>query len=280
MKGKTSLYLMFALFGFYLCLNGVKAADYTNYFGIEMTNKQYNNLLNQGFQENEIYYMNEEVFNENKDLNASLEAVTTKFYKTIYTDLNGKMQTVELTELEYENESSNQTRGFVETSYKRMDAYISKIDNTHFRYKVTVGWKQMPSVRSYDIIGLAFEGLQVTISSLVKFQFNYCISNGTCYADGTFYDKQENYNGGSAVYKFPSNAISMTATLYYDVIKNTTATITNQQIHGDYAHATSNVTSSIYRSHTMTNGGLSFSTAAVQYYDEIPCADTGWTGSW
>lgn len=279
MKRKTSLYLLFTLIGFCLCLNGVKAADYTNYFGIEMTSTQYNNLLNQGFQVNEIYYMNEETFNENKDLNASLEAVTSKFYKTIYTDLNGNMQTVELTESEYETESSNQTRGFVETTYKRMDAYISKIDNTHFRYKVTTGWKQMPSVRSYDIIGLAFEGVEVKISSLINFQFNYCISNGTCYADGTFYDKQENYNGGSAVYKFPSNAISMTAMLYYDVIKNTTATITNQQIHGDYAHATSNVTSSIYRNHTMTRGGLSLGTSSP-YYDEIPCADTGWTGTW
>ena len=54
---------------------------------------------------------------------------------------------------------------------------------------------------------------EIIISGLVKFQYNYCISNGSCYADGTFYDKQENYNGGSAVYKFPTNAISMTTIL-------------------------------------------------------------------
>ena len=39
---------------------------YTNYNGIEMTNQEYNNLLNQGFSENEIYYMNEEIYLENK----------------------------------------------------------------------------------------------------------------------------------------------------------------------------------------------------------------------
>lgn len=277
---KLFLYLFAALLTFSLYSNGVKATDYTNYFGIEMTETQYNNLLNQGFLEEEIYYMNEETFNENKDLTAMLASVTSKYYKSIYTDLNGNPQTVELTKSEYENESSNQMRGYVETEYKRMDAFITKIDNTYFRYKVTTAWKNMPSVRSYDIIGLAFTNTDVYIPGNVRFQFNYCVSSGDCYADGSYYDKQKNYNGGSAVYKFPTDAVSMTAMLYYDVSKNTTETITSQLIHGDYAHAIANVHSGIYTEHVMTRGGISLSTNAAQYYDAIPCADTGWTGSW
>ena len=276
---KICLYLFITLLTFGIGLKGINAANFTNYFNIVMTNEQYNNLLNLGFSEEEIYYMNEETFNENKDLNASLKAVTSKYYKSIYTDLNGNPQTIEITESEYNNTSSNQMRGYVETTYKRLDAYISQIDDTKFRYKTTTRWKSMPSVRSYDIVGLAFSSPYVKISGLVKFQFNYCISNGTCYADGSYYNKKEYYNGGSAVYKFPTNAVSMTAMMYYDVVKDTTDTITSQLIHGDYAHATSNVTASIYNNHTMTRGGLSLGTSSP-YYDEIPCADTGWTGSW
>jgi hypothetical protein len=280
MKYKSiALYVFVTLLTFCLYTNSVNAADYTNYFGIEMTNTQYNNLYNQGFSEDEIYYMNEETFNENKDLTASLESVNSKYYKSIYTDLNGIPQTVEITESEYNNGSNNLIRGWVETEYKRMDAYITKRDNTYFRYKVTVNWKSMPSVRSYDIIGLAFTDDLVTIVGNVRFQFNYCVSNGTCYADGTFYNKQKKYNGGSAVYKLPTNAVSLSSTLYFDVAKNTTDTITMQLIHGDYAHATSNVSSSIYNNHNMTTGGLSLGTSAP-YYDAIPCADTGWTGTW
>lgn len=277
---KLTLYLLVALLTIFLCLGEVNAADYTNYFGIEMTNQQYSNLLNQGFQENEIYYMNEETFNENKDLTASLEAVTSKYYKSIYNDLYGNPQVVEISESEYENAPTTQMRGFVETEYKRMETSVSKIDNTYYRYKVTTRWKQMPSVRSYDIIGLAYEeDAEISISGLVNFQFNYCESTGACYADGTFYDKRKNFNGGSAVYKFPSSAITMTATLYFNVVKNTTNTVTEQTVHGDYAHALSNVDYAIYSNHTMGTGGLALGNSSP-YYDNIPCADSYWTGTW
>lgn len=273
------LYLFIASLTFSICTEGVKADDYENYFGIEMTNTQYNNLLNQGFSEDEIYYMSEETFNNNKDLTASLAAVTSKYYKSIYTDLNGNPQTVEISKSEYDNESSNQIRGYVETTYKRMDAYITYINNSYYRYKVTTGWKNMPSVRSYDIIGLAFEDNDVTFRDSTWFQYNYCISSGTCYVDGTYYDRKQSTYAGSYVYKFPSNAVSMSATMYFDVVKNTTATVTRQAIHGDYAHAIQNVNYDIYHNHTMSISGLSLGTSAA-YYDEIPCADTGWTGSW
>jgi len=276
---KTVLHLFIALLTFGICSEGVKAIEYENYFGIQMTNTQYNNLLNQGFSEDEIYYMSEDTFNRNKDLTASLAAVTSKYYKSIYTDLNGNPQTVEISKSEYDNESSNQIRGYVETEYKRMDAYITYISNSYYRYKVTTKWKNMPSVRSYDIIGLAFEDDEVAMRDTTWFQYNYCVSSGSCYVDGTYYHSEEDENGGSTVYKFPSNAVSMTATLYFDVVKNTTAIITRQAIHGDYAHAITPVDYDIYSIHNMTTGGLALGSSS-QYYDAIPCADTGWTGSW
>lgn len=274
------LYIFISLLAFGICVNNVKALNYENYFGITMTETEYNNLLNQGFNEEEIYYMNESTFDENKNLGAELVSVNSKYYKSIYTDLNGNPQVVELTKEQYENEASNHMRGYVQTTYKRMDAYISKIDNTYYRYKVTVGWLQLPAVRSYDIIGLAFEGTNITIPGSIRFQYTYCISDGTCYTDASFYYRAKNYNGGSAVYKFPTNAISMSTSLYYDVTKSTSETVTSQVIHGDYAHATTNnVNYAIYSNHTMTEGGLSLGTS-TPYYDSIPCADTRWTGTW
>ena len=278
-KTNKSMYLIFTLLMFGICISNVKAADYTNYFGIEMTNKQYNNLLNQGFDDYEIYLMDAETFNTNKDIEAELVSINSKYYKSIYTGLDGSTQVVEMTKEEYENESSNQMRGYVQTQYKRMDAYISQVDSAHFRYKVTVGWLQMPAVRSYDIIGLAFEYTNVSMVGILNFRYNYCVQSGTCYTDGTFYYQTETFNGGSTVYKIPSSPVSLSATLYYDVEKKTTDTITAQLIHGDYAHATTNVNSSIYTNHGMTRGGLSLGTS-VPYYDDIPCATTGWTGSW
>lgn len=276
---RKELYLFLTLLMFGICINNVKALDYENYFGITMTESQYNNLLNQGFDEEEIYYMSEDTFNENKDLNAQIVSVNSKFYKSIYTDLNGNPQIVELTEEEYDNESSTQMRGYVQTEYKRMDAYIIQIDNTYFRHKVTLNWRKMPVVRSYDIIGLAFENDNITIPGLVQFEYYYCIDASHCYTDGTYYYHAKNYNGGSAVYKFPTSANSMSVTLFYDVIKDTSATITSQLINGDYAHATENVDYDIFSNHTMTSGGLALGTSSP-YYDSIPSVTTGWVGTW
>ena len=81
---KKIVYLSLALLIFGICINDVKALNYENYFGIEMTNTQYNNLINLGFNEEEIYYMDETTFNDNKDLNATLVATDSKYYKSIY----------------------------------------------------------------------------------------------------------------------------------------------------------------------------------------------------
>jgi hypothetical protein len=64
----------------------------------------------------------------------------------------------------------------------------------------------MPAVRSYDIIGLAFDYTNVTIPGLINFQYSYCVMSGDCYTETTYYYKAKNYNGGSVVYKRNSRA--------------------------------------------------------------------------
>ena len=64
---KYALFIgLFVLLG--ISLNEVKAHQYTNYFGIQMSVDEYMTLLNLGFTDDEIYYMDEDTFNENKDL--------------------------------------------------------------------------------------------------------------------------------------------------------------------------------------------------------------------
>ena len=48
-------------------------------------------------------------------------------------------------------------RGTVETTYKKVVSTLSKNSN-YFRYKISVTWKNIPSTRSYDIIGIGFLG--------------------------------------------------------------------------------------------------------------------------
>ena len=168
---RSKLYVLVAVFTFIVLLGNVNASEYINYYDISMTSQQYNNLLNLGFSENEIYYMNQETFDINKDIEGQLVAKNNKYYKTIYTDLAGNSYSTEISENEYNNQSSIDTRGTVSTEYKNMVTTITKLTST-FRYKVTLNWRQMPSVRSYDIIGIGF-GDNVYISSPLYFSYNY-----------------------------------------------------------------------------------------------------------
>ena len=277
---RNKLYLGFiiALFSFVYISECVNAAEYKNYFGITMTNEQYNNLINLGFSENEIYYMNEETFEQNKDIESELVVKSNKYYKTIYTNLNGDTYSTEITKEEYDNESLMNTRGYVNTEYKNMVSTMSKLTDS-FRYKVTVNWNIMPKKRSYDIIGIGFED-HVRINSLVNFSYTYADANGNYTTSTLYYGKKSTATGGSAVYKVPDTLYSLSTVLYYDVVKETSSTITRLDMCGDYSHATSNVSNSTANNHEITINGIELGTSSISYYDAIPCADGVWYGTW
>ena len=277
-KNNLFVYGIIALFVSIICMGQVNAEEYENYYGIEMTNEEYNTLLNLGFSEDEIYYMNEETYLENKDLDATLVAENQKYYKTVYTDLSGNAYSTEVTEEEYKNQPSSNARGTVETEYKQMVTTLSKNGNK-FRYKVSVSWKSMPSKRNFDIIGIGFED-DVYIDSSVYFNFHWCNSSGTCTTDSSYYNKKSTSTGGSAVYDLPDSPVSLSSTLYYDVSKNTSDTITYLRMYGDYAHATSNVNVGNVGDYYITHNGIELFSSIVAKYDEIPCAVSTWSGSW
>lgn len=277
---KSKLYLWVSLFVFTLAIGQVSATEYQNYYEISMTSQQYNNLLNLGFSENEIYYMDEETFNQNKDISSTLVSKTEKYYKTIYTDLNGGAYAVELTEDEYHNQSLIDPRGTITTEYKTMVSTVSQLTNK-FRFKVSLGWNRFPAVRSYDVIGVGYENDNISIETSVNFSYTHCISTGECTTSTLYYDKKNLSTGGSVVYKLPSHDITaLTAVLYYDVIKNTSDTITQLEMCGDYSHATSSSTGyTQYSGQYVTIDGILLGSYGG-YYDAIPCAMAGWQGTW
>lgn len=277
-KNKIFAYGIIALFVSIISMGQVNADEYENYYGIEMTTEEYNTLINLGFSQDEIYYMNEETYLENKDLDATLVAENQKYYKTIYTDLMGNSYSTEITEEEYNNQPSSNARGTVETQYKRMVTTISQNGNK-FRFKVSLSWKDMPSKRSYDIIGIGFDN-NVYIDSTVHFINYWCNEYGTCNTDTSYTYKKSTSTGGAVTFDFPDSAISSSATLYYDVSKNTSNTITSLKMYGDYAHATSNVSSSSAGDYYITHNGIELWSSIVGKYDEIPCAISTWSGSW
>lgn len=270
---KYFVFIVIGLLCFTIGIKNSSAYEYINYNGIHMATSEYNTLLNLGFTEEQIYYMDEETYENNKDLEAKLISQTERYYKTI-TPTYGTGYDVEITEEEYNNAMTEKTlsnRSIVDTTYKRIISSISQNGNK-YRYNVSVPWKIMPSNRSYDIIGIGFSD-PVYISSSVYFSFTYANSAGTYTTSTQYYNKKSLSTGGSAVYKLPTGTITaLSAALYFDVSKSTSNTITSLSICGDYAHATSTVSVGNVSDYGISIYGISLGPSLQGYYDATPCA--------
>ena len=251
--------------------------EYVNYNGIHISSSEYQTLHNLGFSNDEIYYMPEDIYNENKDLSASLLSQTQKYYKTVYTNF-GTSYTEEITEDEYYNHEEP-LRGYIQTAYKTVISSISA-NGSRYRYKVTESWNNIPSNKSYDVIAIGYSG-NIHIYSTITFYFTYTTSNGSTTTSYTAYNKQYGSDGGSAVYKLPNSFVGLSSLLYFDVEKDSGAgTITSLHMCGDYAHSTQTVTGAEAASHGLSIGGINFSGNVVNKFDAIPCADTYMNVNW
>lgn len=283
----------------------VKASNevyYINREGIEMTQEQYNNLVQLGFTEAQIYRMDIDTFEENKDLNATLMSETTTYYHTTTFMRNGiKFNTSEvLTEeqlqqamQEYElqiqqphyspNTSGNFYNAIIEDDYKKMKATIAYLeDDDEMRFKNDIDWLTMPSTRSYDIIGIGIEPSKVVINSSIAFRQDWRTTSGNFDYGLTCYPKTET-TGGSAMFKLPSGSINILESYtYFTVIKKpNVGTITSLNATGDYAHATSSVSDNVYNYYSLSVvNGITISSTYYNDYDTIPQAYAHFLGTW
>jgi len=252
---------------------------YTNYYGIEITKEEYENLFNLGFTDEEIYYMDMPTYEENKDLEAKLLVRSTKYYKTVY-PAYGMPYTVEVTKEEYDNaDKVPQQLNREMTAYKNISANIS-LNGSYYRFKASTMWTTMPSNRSFDITCVGF-GDPVYIASGIGFYYRYANSQGVYTTDYTYYNKKNTSTGGSAVYHLPtSQIVGLSSVLYYDVAKNTSNTITNLTICGDYSHATSTVSQSNIADYAINIYGIGLGPSLIGYYDAMACSIASTNISW
>ena len=229
-----------------------------------------------------------------------LESETIKYFKTetYYDDLvstekivealsgNAYSVTTEITEEEYEAVDTSvsnivQTRlsTTIETTYKKMTTQIYANGST-YRYKNKLLWKFIPSVRSYDVIGIGFYA-SVRPSGTPSFSQYYCNSSGC--TTSTSRITQIWSNGTSATFKLPSGTLtSLDQSFYFDVVKtNPNSTIIDQVAAGDYAHATTTVTSTNALKHEVVQtSGILFESSVIGSYDTISEAIVHWYGTW
>lgn len=168
----------------------------------------------------------------------------------------------------------------VETTYKKMTTSIAT-NGSYYRYKVVLDWKNMPKIRSYDIIGIGYYS-SVSPKSNSVFSQVYCTSTSNCTTTTSFVE-QKFTNGVAAVFALPtnSNIISLTQTYYVDVEKNSSSTIISQVAVGDYSHAVKTISKSNALNFSVNStNGIVLDSAITDYYDSISYAKATWSGSW
>jgi hypothetical protein len=258
---------------------------YINNNGISMTEREYNNLLNVGFKDFEIQNMNIDTFNTNKDYDdAFVEAEAHRYYKTVYSEIDGSViSNEEITKYEFDHANLNcRGDGEVVTGYKDLTSTITYLASNAKRFRASLHWLSIPSKRSYDIIGAGFSDANIYVSSgAPSLETTYCTSSTNCTTVNSGYNYKVTASGAGASFQLPSGyIISLYSTIYYSVKKNTSNTITYLRMAGDYAHATSTVTSNQAKQYSLGYDGLYLDGSIMSYYDAMDAAVATWYGSW
>lgn len=274
----------------------VKASNevyYTNRENIEMSEKEYYNLIGLGFSEKQIERMDEATFLENKDITATVLGDEGKFLKQTTIMRNGikTYYIEEITEEEAILQSQEPTRGPAGIYYDGVFATliihvqnkIIGISNSTMRFKTDVEWLTMPTDHYNDIIGIGFEPDKVQYSSTVKFREDWLTSDNV-FGNTTVCAPKSESTGGSAVFTLPSGSlVQLEAYAYFNVIKQSgVGTITELYTSGSYAHATSYVSiSNIFPHYSVEYyDGIDVDSTYGSYYDSTFPAYASFIGTW
>ena len=192
--------------------------------------------------------------------------------------------TTEITKEEYnsvENKDEIQPYGssnIVETNYKKLTVSILE-NGSAYRYRAVLNWKNIPSVRSSDIITIGF--YQSVKAVNVNYQTDYCLTTGVCSTLKDFVRKNTS-TGAGAVFQLPSasNVSSIKNTLTLDIAKNVSdATIIEQLAVADYAHAIKKISSTDANKYTIGISGLTHQCTS-SYFDTTPSVSTSIKCNW
>ncbi len=184
-----------------------------------------------------------------------------RYLKT--TVINGLALNEEITEAEFENADATKepnygimSSSYVETSFKRLDMYLSN-NNTFYAADLYVDWKGIPTTRSFDVIAMRGQGMNLIEKSEMGYQKFY---------KGNTYDVVSYvYNGTNILINYPwGYGISMnlvddkdiTDFKLYTSAYFTKTTSGTGYVYGAYQHATEDVTLAESKNYKINANGL------------------------
>lgn len=273
---KLKNYLLAVLTMSLLFTTSIKAEEniIENYFGIKMTTTEYNNLLNLGFSEEDIYLMDEDTYINNKDLIGHVVSTNITRYKTVRRGL--ETVTYVATEEEFQSRNEVMPLGVVENYWRSVVTRITQIDS-NYRYTVSTIWNTMPDERNYDVIAIGIPS-DVVRSTYPTFIRHYC-DYDDCYNSNVAAVKTNRYGAGAS-FKIPSGTLTgIGATLYFDVAKFASGTLTYQEFCGEYAHGYG-TTLTESQNYGIATGGIAFKGTSIDKYTIMGCSYGTWTGTW
>lgn len=236
--------------------------------------------------------VNAETLSENIEQTNDVVAENTKYYRLIINKNNSELMRqaglgenssvlVEITEEEFLN-SSDADEPYstsIENSTLKLTSRISKYTSDSYKYEAILEWKKIPSMRSYDIIGVGYYA-SVKQWGTVNLRQEYCTSDNYCGETQGYY-QYTGANGSAAMFYLPSGSLkSLKQSMYAIVEKNTTLTIVEQLCKASYAHATKSVTYSQAKDFRVDSGGIILGDSIYYSYGTTANVETTWTGTW
>lgn len=193
-------------------------------------------------------------------------SITTEITKEEY-------DSVDLQELYHLNDATA-----IQTEYKILKTTMSE-NGSFYTYRVDLTWKNIPKVRSYDIIAIGHYS-SVKPAANIAFNQSYCTGNGNCY-DGAGATIITGDYGSAAVFSLPSGTLTnLTQFMKFNVQKSSSATVKYQTVAGDYAHAVKSITEANAKKFRVDVVGIIHNSSVESYYDSIEAAIVDWQGSW
>lgn len=254
---------------------------YTNNKGVEMTQEQYEMLL-ESYNENIIANMSAEWFaHENVGPQTKISEETIYVETKSFVNTRGEITSTEerlMTEEEYNSVNPN-TRADCgnlcwETTYKKLQVETSSMANGEFKLVTNLQWKKMPQVKSYDVIAFRWE------NKTSSFSLDDFYGVQIYRIDGTSVTIDYNKNVVNA--KTASNGVGISMNLAdeaitpYDlalVAYGTIPSLGQVSFYHTYQHAQKNVNIGTSQNYTFGSGGLGdvlkFSGSIGSSYDQM-----------
>ncbi|HAB65999.1 MAG TPA: hypothetical protein DCE23_01395 [Firmicutes bacterium] len=201
-------------------------------------------------------------------------------YETLSNSLDSKQTfTTEISADEFYNDNvyEPQLSDNIIVSTKKLTVYLTKRSSSQYDYKAVAEWRKIPSIRTYETIGLGYYP-SVKPLSVPDFEQYYCISGSGCYSQTAGWRTTTTSTGTAATFYLPSGDLTTLKHTFETTIIKTdpSSVIIRQEAVASYAEATEEITYNQSKSFTISTDGLIYSTTKYN----VATVGVEWSGSW